>query len=125
MKITIGRIFQIGQSLKTEAGKQLVDFITYSSAFAEMTLRALRNGLTFRDNFFCSVVVYELPHDADQIISVDQNLMGILVTRTQSSTKFPDSFGWFFNDDGEVVVRATFTNSVAGDSVKTTLVVLY
>lgn len=125
MKINIGTILQIGNALQTKAGKELKEFIEYVSAFADLAIRSLRNGLTFGDNFDCLVDIVELPHDEDQIIFVTKRPSGMIPVGGQSTTKMLDSFGWFVNDDNQVVVRATFTNSVAGDKAKITLVILY
>ena len=50
-KISVSKIFELSKYLATKSGQELKDALIYLSEFAEVSLRTLRNGLTFRDNF--------------------------------------------------------------------------
>ena len=79
MKLFISRIIETSRFLSTEAGQQLTDFINYMSELAEQTIRALRNGLNFSDNFSCKVVSLEVKTAVNQAIQADKAVFGILL----------------------------------------------
>ena len=124
-KLSISRIFDTGKFLKTEAGQQLEGVITYLAEFAEQSLRAIRNGLTFQDNFDCEVKTVSLIHGTEQVISTSKQVTGVLVTRVVSSVYGFDSISWYIGNNGSLVVKVNFSNSPpAGTELDIVLIVL-
>ena len=123
-KITIANIFEISKALATEAGQQLQAPLEFLSDFGEQTLSALRNGLTFRDNFDGEFKTVELIHATNQIVSVEKSPVDIWVTRVFSTTAFVTSFGWFINDDSQLVVNASFVGSPSA-AITVRLAIIY
>ena len=110
-KITIANVFEISKALATEAGEQLQTPLSFLSEFGEQSLRALRNGLNFRDNFDGEFKTVELLTGVDQIVSVTKTPVDIWVTRTFTKTAFVASFGWYLNDESQLVVNASFVGA--------------
>ena len=111
-KITISRLFELSKALATDAGDALKEPLTYLADFAEQTIRNLKNGLTFSDNFACKVATLSLTSGVASVVNTDgKTPTDILVTRVVSSANRLDSFGWWVTDSGETKVNATFTGS--------------
>lgn len=111
-RFSINRLLDTSKMQATKAGQELYDFIDYVSLFSEQVLRALRNQLTFQDNFACKLKTVTLLHNVEQVIDVNgEKPTGILVTRVVSSSVLLDSFGWYLNDVGQTVVKAGFTGA--------------
>ena len=123
-KITIASVFEISKALATEAGQQLVQPLEFLSDFGEQALRALNNGINFRDNFDGEFKQVELKHGINQIVSVNKSPVDIWVTRTFTSTNFVTSFGWFIDDDNNLTVNASFVGAPT-DVVITRLAIVY
>jgi hypothetical protein len=109
-KITISRLFETSKILATKSGQELADLVQYLADFAEQTLRNLRNGLTFADNFNCKVFQVKLLQATDTIINTDSKIpIGIIPIRVVSTTATLDAFGWFIDNNGRVNVNARFS----------------
>src|SRR5687767_2665784 len=94
---------------------------------SEQVIRALKNGLTFRDNFDCEVLEVELTSGTAQIVGNKKTTVkpsGVLVQRVISSQYALDSFLWYLDGQNKLTVKATFTGSPT-DKVPTSLIVLY
>lgn len=125
MKLSISKLLETSRFLTTKAGAELRDFIVYVAEFSEQVLRALRNGLTFDDNFNAKAVVVELADATAQIVdTAGKNPTGIIPLRVFSSTYRIASFGWYINADGKTVVTAGFTGSPS-DKINVTLVIFF
>jgi len=124
-KITISRLLETSRILTSKAGQELQDFITYVAELAEQTLRNLRNGLTFQDNFSCKVSTVSITHNVAQEINTDgKTPTGIIPIRVVSATTGLDSFSWYLNAKGKLEVKATFTGAPT-NAIDTTLVILF
>lgn len=128
-KITISRIFELSKYLATKSGQELKDALIYLSEFAEVSLRNLRNGLTFRDNFDSESKVVSLTTGTETTISVEGNRRPtcVLLCRVIDNTYYKvDSFGWKFSAEGNVVVTVDFSDSPAAtDSISVELLLLF
>ncbi len=124
-KLNVSTLFETSKALATDAGKQLGDFITWNADAARQIISALRNNLTFRDNFNCVVRNVSLSDGVDQPINTDgRQPSGIIPVRVVSSSISLDSFGWYINDANETVARATFTPAPSG-TIPVILVILF
>lgn len=123
-KITIANVFEISKALATKAGAELQAPLEFLSDFGEQALRALRNGINFRDNFDGDFKQVELTHEVAQIVRVTKNPVDIWVTRTFTTVNFVDSFGWYINDDNLLVVKASFVGAPT-DPVTTRLAIVF
>jgi hypothetical protein len=110
MKITLSRIFEISKALTTAPGQELQDFIDFVAQFAEQTLRALRNGLTFDDNVRCMSQRISLTNLTDQLVNTGSVVPNrVLVTRVYSTKYSLASWLWFLDNAGRLTVRCGFT----------------
>lgn len=124
MKITITRLLETSKALSTEAGQQLKETLVYLAELAEQTVRALRNGLTFADNFDCTVSKVSLKHNTATVVSATKAVAGMVPMRVYSSTYALDSFTWYYDDGNRLNVKAGFVGSPSA-SVDVTLLILY
>lgn len=107
----ISRIFEISKALATKSGQELADFIRYMALLAEQCIRLLRNGLTFRENFAGEEIEVSLVHDTAQVVAVGGSPVNIVPGRALTTTDHIDSFGWYINENSQVVVHAKFLNA--------------
>ena len=118
MKLFINRIIETSRFLSTDAGQQLTDFINYMADLAEQVVRTLRNGLTFGDNFSCSISDVELRSATQLQLQTTGSVFGVLlVGQSQEVSRWH----WGQNDQGVYVV-ATFVSAAKG---KCKFVILY
>lgn len=111
-KLNISRIFDVSKYLSTKAGQELADVLEYISSLSEQILRALRNGLSFADNFDAIQSTVSLTSGVASVVGTSgKRPIGIVPMRIVSTTSRVDSFGWYLNDQGQTVVTATFTGS--------------
>jgi hypothetical protein len=130
-KITISRLFDTSGIASTQAFQQLREFIFYVLDLAEQVLRNLRNGLTFSENFNCTVSTVSLVHGIAQVINTGgKRPIGILVIHTNSATTPMAYFSWFVDSQGRATVLAGFRPNPPSTTPPTTavpvsLVILY
>lgn len=113
-KITISRIYELSKALGTKAGQELSGPLTFLSELAEVTLRNLRNGLTFTDNFDCENRQVFLRSNTETVVSIAtrKRAKRIYIDRVVDNTYYiVESFGWKFNSSGEIVVKIVFAGS--------------
>jgi len=124
VKFTITRLLDTSKILTSEAGQQLETFISYMAEFVDQTVRTLRSGITFQDNFACEVKTVSLKHDTAQVVQAAKAVVGILPTRVVSQSVGLDSFAWYIDDQGRLTVKAGLTGAPAG-SFDVVLVLLF
>ncbi len=124
MKITLTRLLETSKVLTTEAGQQLKDMVTYLAEFVDQTVRTLRNGITFADNFDCATPTVSLKHNVASVVASTKAVTGILPIRTFSSVNALDSFTWYYDEQNRLSVKASFVGSPA-EAVNVTLILLY
>lgn len=113
-KVTLSRIYDLSKSLATKAGKELEDPLRYLAEFAELTLRNLRNGLTFADNMDCEIKQITVKNSAETIVSVASRKRAVRITVDQAINQtyyVVTGFGWKYNNAGEIVVKISFDGS--------------
>lgn len=123
-KVTISRIFETSKTLATKSGQELSEFVVYMAQFAEQALRALRQGLTFSENFAAQQINVALTHNVEQIINIQKQPVGIIPIRTISASTAVESFIWYINDQTQTVVKANFVGAPA-TSQTVAIVVLF
>lgn len=127
-KVTISRLFEISNYLKTQAGQQLQDALQYLSTFVEVTIRNLKNGLTFGDNFLCEVKTISVFSGVETVIlpSSKSPVTQILIRRVISDSYYTVlSFGWKYNNSGNLVVKLAFDGSPPADANITVEIVIF
>lgn len=104
MKITISRLFETTKTLSTKAGREVKDFVEYMAQLSELTVRALRNGLTFRDNFSAEILSVTLQHGvALQLNNKKLSPEGIIVQRVLAAGRsLQGELKWFLDEGGNV-----------------------
>lgn len=96
--------------IATEAGSQLEELITFVNDLANQTISALRNGLTFRDNFNCIIQQADLKHDTASVINTNgKRPSGVMLLRVVSQQYGSDSLGWFINEQNQTIVTVKYS----------------
>jgi hypothetical protein len=124
-KITIQRIFDATKALASEAGQSLQDFINFQAQFAEITLRALRNGLTYADNMDCEIRSLKLSQNASVAINLTKRPTEIRARRVlETSFALAQPIQWGFTANGKPFVVAVFS-PVPTTPVEVEIIILY
>lgn len=113
MKLTLTRLLDTGRILATEPGQQLAFFFSYLAEFVEQTIRALRNGLTFSDNFACEIKRVTLTSGEAQTITASRQVTGAVVMRVVSQTSYLTGFNYYYDTRGELTVIAEFSSGAS------------
>lgn len=128
-KVTISRLFEISNYLKTSAGQQLSDALQYLSTFVEVTIRNLKNGLTFSDNFLCELKTVTVQPDVETAIQTasKSTVTQILVRRVINDVYYAvNSFGWKYNDSGSLVIKVGVSGTPpANTKISLELVIMF
>lgn len=121
-KLTINRILETSRFLATTAGQELTDFITYVGDLAENCIRALRNGLTFSENFRCLIKEVEFKDGVEAVVDVSgKTVIGCIPIKAIGDATALDAFGWRISDQGQFVAYVKFKTGTTGT---VTLVIL-
>lgn len=121
-KITVSRIFEISKLLKTKAGQELNDGLVYLAEFAEVSLRSLRNGLTFEDNFDCELKTISVINNTETSFvasakNIKKRVREIRLRKSPTEKYYCiDSYGWKYASNGDLLVKVKFTDFAAGDA---------
>lgn len=129
-KFTITRLLDTTRISKTNTGKEIPEFFDYLAQFVEQTVRNLRSGLTFGDNFASEVKTVNLKHAAAQVITSAKTVTGIIPVRVQSTQFLLAAFGWYYDRNNRLTIVARYCNSdgtaaLATDIAPVDLVLLY
>lgn len=116
-KITISRIFETSRALATKSGQELADVIQFLADLGEQTLRNLRNGLTYPDNFDCEVKSVFLRTGVATVVSTSgTKAVKEVRVRRFLDTRYPlDSWIWYVDQAGALTVKAGFASSPSAD----------
>jgi hypothetical protein len=124
-KLSISRLLETSKMLSTKAGQELQEALQYLNDLADQTLRALRQGLTYNDNFKCEIMTATLKHNVEQKINYNgQQISEVRVQRTISTQYGYDSMLWYRNNSNELIVKVGFTGAPTG-TVDTVLIIFY
>jgi hypothetical protein len=124
-KLSISRLLETSKLLSTKAGQELREALVYLNDLADQVLRALRQGLTFEDNFKCTIVTVSLQNNVESVVYTDnQNIFGVLPIRVISTSYGIDSTLWFKNSNNELVVKLGLSGSPT-EAVQVQLIVFY
>jgi hypothetical protein len=123
-KITISRLFEVSKYMTTDAGKELSDALQYLSEFVEVTIRNLRNGLTFKDNFNAITKTVTVRPDTETVVIGKEEPRRVkeVVCRRAIHDEYYIlvSFGWKYLASGELVIMADFLDSSGASPATTT-----
>ncbi len=124
-KLTIQRLLEVSKLLATEAGEQLSELLTFVNDVSDQVLRALRNGLTFKDNFNCDLPIVKIKHNEETEVSTGDNRPSGVMPLKVVSTKYGiDQFSWWVSNQGKLVVKIAFTSD-PGLALEVRLLILY
>jgi len=104
MKLSIAKLFEVSAIAGTTAYTELKTFVDYTNTLADQVVRALRNGLTFSENFNCVIKDVEVTHNIATSIDIAGDVAGILVIG--SNGKIITGFGYSRVNVGSVLVTA-------------------
>lgn len=128
-KVNISRLFEVSRYLTTPAGQQLKDALEYLSSFATETVRNLKQGLTFGDNFDAEIKSISVLSGVETTIMPSKNttITQVMLRRVVDNTYYAvDSFGWKYGAAGNLVVKIVFSGSPpATTSISAELIIFY
>lgn len=113
-KISISSLFELSKYLATKSGNELKDALGFLSEFSNITVQALRNGLTFAENFASEVKQVSLLNNTETVVSIASSKRPnqVLIRKVLSDQYYKvDSFGWKYNQSGSIVVNVGFAGS--------------
>lgn len=110
-KFTITRLLDTARINKTDAGKQIPEFFEYMAQFVEQTVRNLRSGLTFSDNFAGEAKTVNLKHGVPQVITSNKTVVGMLVTRVQSTAYGVACTSWYYDRNNRLTIQLRFCDA--------------
>ncbi len=123
--VNITRIFDTAKAKATKSGQELIDFVVYTTEALSQIVAAIRNNLSFSENWNCIISEVELRHGVVQAINTNTRVpKDVLLTRTFSLTNICTGFGWQFNNDAQLTVRALFDGAPSA-AVKVRLVICF
>ena len=126
MKINVSSLIEVGKILATKTGQEIPDFIQYVADLSSQVVRALRNGLTFADNFDCSFKTVSLVSGSLAAINTgSKRPVGILPMQVISTSYGFDSLQWYIDNQGQAQIKMTFTGSPGTASVSVVLLIVY
>lgn len=115
-KISIARIYDLSKVLLTKAGAELEEPFRYLSEFAENALRALRNGLTFEDNFNAEVKQVRTRQNLETVVAVNprKRVSRVYVDRVIKPIAHyqVEAFGWKYNETGQLVIKVALSGEI-------------
>lgn len=128
-KITISRLFDVGQYLSTDAGKELADALRYLSEFVEVTVRALRNNLSIDDNFNATTKEVNIVSGLETVIqsagSENRAVKQVIIRRVISQDNYiVTSHGWKYDTLGNVVLTVNL-NGAPTSSTRVDIAILF
>ena len=91
---------------------------------AENVARILRNGLTFQDNFSCSIRPVTVKHNEEAVVGASKPVIGIIPIRVASTAVGIDSFAWYYDDKGRLIVKVGLTGAPT-TAYSVTLILLF
>jgi hypothetical protein len=118
----------LSKLLQTKSGQELREFLVYMSDVTENLIRALRNRLTFKENFNSEVKRVDLYEGIESPVSSPTNRpQAILLLRVHDITNYEvASFGWKFSNNGTCTVKARFVAAPASSlAIPTDLLLIY
>lgn len=129
-KFTITRLLDTTRISKTNTGKEIPEFFEYLAQFIEQTVRNLRSGLTFGDNFASEVKTVNIKSGTAQVITASKTVTGIIPVRVQTSLYLLQGFGWYYDRNNRLTIVARLcnpdgTSAPTDDLVPMDLVLLY
>ena len=127
-RVTISRLFEVSNYLGTRAGSELRDALVYLSEFVEVTVRNLRNGLTYVDNFDVLRKEVTVREDRETVILVnDSRRVREVQVRQVVDDEFyvMSSFGWKYNTSGQIVIKCKFDGTPSADRDVNLVVLLH
>lgn len=114
MKITLTRLLETAKILSTEVGQAIPEFFQYMAEFVEQTVRSLRNGLTFSDNFYGEMKQVSLTHDTAQQIYSTRQVTEVRFVRAIKQDTILIGWGWYYDDQNRLTVKAKFEPTPTG-----------
>jgi hypothetical protein len=113
-KVNISRLFEVSRYLATPAGAQLKDALEYISSFATETVRTLKQGLTFGDNFDAEIKFISVLNNVETVVMPTKKgtVSQVMIRRVVDNVYYVvDKYGWKYNPSGDVVVKIVFDGS--------------
>ena len=125
MKLTISSIFDFATVATSKAAQELTTFIDFVNRLTDEVVKALRNRLTFADNFQGQQVVVELVHGVESKIAIDRpQVLGVLHLKTSSTADVLTSMVTSVNQEGQLVILPNF-KLASSTKLNVTLFILF
>lgn len=107
MKLSVSKLLDTSKLLTSQAGQQLQELINYTSQTFSQVISALRNGLSYQDNFDCLIQRVSLTHNTSQVINrgpLTKSVIGVVPMQTISTTTCVTALVWYMDSGNNLVV---------------------
>lgn len=111
---TIRRILKEDLARSGDLAKWVDALLSPLNEFIDQVVSALRNNLTFVDNFACKLVTQKFVSGTEYEINPQSKTKVSGVLLLDSGGMLVTSFGFYRKTDGNVGVKVTFSNYVNG-----------
>lgn len=125
MKLTINSIFDFATLAASKAAQEIKPFIEYVNRTTEEIVRALKNNLTFQDNFLGELKTVELVHGVESKVSIGRSsILGVLALKVASEDDALESLVTSVNQQSQLLVTPAF-KLASSTKIDVTLFILY
>lgn len=125
MRISFAQLFDVALLAGSKIAQDITPFIDFCNKGFDEIVRALKNQLTFADNFKCQIIEAKLKHGEQAKLKLKEaNVFGVIPVRTNVSTNSVASLNFSVDQEQQLLVTPGF--AVATNVEYTvTLVVLF
>lgn len=124
-KLTVSRVFDTSVIASSKAFQELGKFFEYIAQWTDNLSRIARNGISVGDNLDAQVLTQSLRHNQDSVVAIGKRPLFVLLGRQAPVTPAIATFTWTLNNDGALVLRATFTDPARTDPIDVTLLAIF
>jgi hypothetical protein len=123
-KLTITRIFDVGELTGSKAATEINPFISYVNQVIENFTRIMNKGIGIRDNCDSDIKTLSLAHNVPITFTSAKKPILIIPGRQIPTTNKMIGFVWGFKTDTEITVEASFANNPT-EKTDVTLLITY
>ena len=109
-KLRTTKVFDVSKYLETKSGKELKDALEYLAEFTNEMITNLTNSLTYFDNFSCELKSVSVKNNVETVVKTSGRRVSEVRIRQSVDNNYyiVDKFGWKYNNEGNVVIKASF-----------------
>lgn len=109
-KLRTTKVFDVSKYLETKAGVELKDALEYLAEFTNEIITNLTNSLNYADNFASELKSVSVKNNVETVVKTGgRRVSEVRILQAVDNIYYVvDKFGWKYNSQGNVVIKATF-----------------